>query len=117
MEKTKMGIGIGLMSAIIYWSGFGGILTTTVLVVAVLMLETNENLRTNALQGLLIVIGFTALRSILGIFNFPYEFSKWFYGIYDVIRYFIYVYAGFNVLDGKVFHLNGLSGWVEKHQK
>lgn len=66
MEKTKLGITAALMGSVIYFMGlFGGFLVVTVMTGYVLFFEENEWLRKTAVKALVLMIGFTLLRTVI----------------------------------------------------
>ena len=68
MQKTRLGISVGLLGAAIYFAGlFGGFLATLVLVGYVLMFEENEWLRRSGVKALTLVIIFSLCTTIVNL--------------------------------------------------
>ena len=69
MQRTKLGISVGLLGAAICFSGlFGGYLLTGVLVGYVLLFEENIWLRKTAIKTLALMMGFSLASSVIGLF-------------------------------------------------
>jgi hypothetical protein len=69
MEKTKLGISIGLLGAALYFTGLMNFLGLIVLAGYVLLFEKNEWLKRSAVKAVAIVIGFTLISVLIGISN------------------------------------------------
>ena len=68
MQKTRLGIAVGLLGAGIYLAGlFGGFLATVVMAGYVLLFEENLWLRGSALKAIAVVMFFSLLSSIVGL--------------------------------------------------
>lgn len=68
MQKTKLGISVGGLGALLYFSGlFGGYLLTTLLAGYVLLIEENLWLKKAAIKAVALMIGFSALCSLVGL--------------------------------------------------
>ena len=69
MQRTKLGLSVGLLGAAICFSGlFGGYLLTGVLVGYVLLFEENIWLRKTAIKTLALMMGFSLASSVIGLF-------------------------------------------------
>lgn len=76
MQKTKLGISVGLLGATLYFLGLINILGLIILAGYVLFMESNEWLRRSAVKAVAIVIGFSLIsiavdfgNDILGVIN------------------------------------------------
>jgi hypothetical protein len=69
MEKTKLGISVGLLGAALYFAGLMNFIVLILLAGYVLIFETNEWLRKSALKAVIVVIVFTLLSTLIGISN------------------------------------------------
>jgi len=69
MEKTKLGISVGLLGAILYFTGMFNFIVLILLVGYVLIFETNEWLRKSALKAVMVVIVFSIVSTLIGISN------------------------------------------------
>lgn len=68
MQKTRLGISVGLLGAAIYLMGlFGGYLALVVLVGYTLLFENNGWLRRSAVKAAVLLVGFSALEAVLGL--------------------------------------------------
>ncbi|WP_010681132.1 hypothetical protein [Acetivibrio cellulolyticus] len=67
MQKTKLGISVGLLGAALYFIGLMNFLGLILLAGYVLLFETNEWLKRSAVKAVAIVIGFTLVTVIIGI--------------------------------------------------
>lgn len=65
MQKTKLGISVGLMGALVYFMGmYAGYLLTVLLVGYVLFFEENEWLKKAAVKALAIMVCFSLLSTV-----------------------------------------------------
>jgi hypothetical protein len=69
VQKTKLGINVGLMGAALYFVGLFNFLGLIVLAGYVLLFESNEWLRRSAVKAVSIVIGFTLITLIMALGN------------------------------------------------
>lgn len=68
MEKTKLGISVGLLGAAIYFAGaFGGILAAVILSGYVLLFEQNAWLKKTAVKAVAVLLCFAVLSAVLGL--------------------------------------------------
>lgn len=68
MQKTKLGISVGLIGAIIYFAGlFSGILAMVVIAGYVLLAEENEWLKKSAVKAITLSVTFSVLITVLGL--------------------------------------------------
>ena len=68
MQKTKLGISVGLLGAAIYFMGlFGGYLVAVLLAGYILMFEENEWLRKNAVKAVALMIFFSLLAVVINL--------------------------------------------------
>lgn len=67
MPKTKLGISVGLMGALLYFAGFfGGYVITVIAAGYVLLAESNIWLRKTSVKAVALMIGFSVLSAFLG---------------------------------------------------
>jgi len=69
MQKTKLGISVGLLGAAVYLSGMLSIVALVILAGYILLMEENEWLRKAAIKAVAIVLAFTVLNGCLGLIN------------------------------------------------
>lgn len=68
MQKTKLGISVGVFGALLYFSGlFSGYLLTTLLAGYVLFKEENPWLKKTAVKSIALMIGFSILYAVVGL--------------------------------------------------
>lgn len=69
MEKTKLGIPVHVLGAVFYLlCVFGGYIPAILIAGYILIREADENLRTAAVTGVLVMLAFAALNLVLGLF-------------------------------------------------
>lgn len=67
MQKTKLGISVGLLGAAVYFSGlFNGLLLIAILAGYVLLVEENEWLRRTSVKAVVLYIMFALLSTLVG---------------------------------------------------
>lgn len=67
MQKTKLGISVGLLGAVMCFTGlFSGYLVAVVLMGYILLFESNEWLRKTAVKVIVVMISFSALSALIG---------------------------------------------------
>ncbi|MCL2828249.1 MAG: hypothetical protein FWD99_05860 [Oscillospiraceae bacterium] len=67
MQKTKLGISVGLFGAALYFVGLISIIPLVVMAGFVLLFEENEWLKRTAVKAVGVVLFFTILSSIVGL--------------------------------------------------
>lgn len=68
MQKTKLGISVGLIGALLYLCGFfGGYLATLLLAGYVLLFEENAWLKKTSVRTILLLVGFSLIYALLGL--------------------------------------------------
>lgn len=82
MQKTRLGITVGLLEASIYFTGlFGGFLVAVVLVGYSLMFEENEWLKRNAVKAIALMIFFAMLSAVVNLIPDTISFINYVAGI------------------------------------
>lgn len=134
MEKSKLGISVGLFSALTFLTGYLG-LTALVLVCGYILLrEENVTLKKNATSTIVLYLAFAALSLCVGLLsNFVslVNFGNWMYefGFYSVTSSFIstlntlisiaekvvFGLLALFALGGKEVKVPVISKFVEKH--
>lgn len=69
MQKTKLGVTVGLLGAAVYFMGLISIIALVLLVGYVLLFETNEWLKRSAVKAVTIVVAFTLVSVVFGFGN------------------------------------------------
>lgn len=68
MQKTRLGITVGLMGALTYFIAlFGGYMAMIIVAGYILLFETNEWLKKSAVKAAVITIGFAVLIAIINL--------------------------------------------------
>lgn len=68
MQKTKLGISVGLLGALLYFSGlFSGFVITIIMAGYVLLVEENVWLRKACVKAVTLMVAFAALSALLGL--------------------------------------------------
>lgn len=83
MQKTKLGITVGLLGAAIYFTGlFGGFLVAIVLAGYSLMFEENEWLKKNAVKAIALMVFFAMLSAVVNLIPDTISFINYVAGIF-----------------------------------
>jgi len=69
VQKTKLGISVGMMGAALYFLGYVNFLCLVILAGYVLLFESNEWLKRTAVKAVAIVIGFSLISLVVGFGN------------------------------------------------
>lgn len=86
MEKTKLGISVGLMGALTYFAGLFSGYTVAVLVVGyILLVEQNEWLRKTAIKAISLMLVFSVIGSVIGLIP----------GLFNVIDNMCNIFGGY----------------------
>jgi hypothetical protein len=140
MQKSKLGISVGLLGALIYFAGLINPLAMIVLVGYVLLKEENPWLRKAAVKAVLIVFGFAIilavissgdyvfdiLNVIIGWFRDPLDYSgfrfKYPFGLDTIVRSALYsienvllIVLGIKALKQGSIKINLFDKAVNKH--
>lgn len=68
MQKTKLGISVGLMGAIAYFAGlFSGYLVAVLIFGYIMLVEDNPWLRKTAVKSIVLLVTFSALSAVIGL--------------------------------------------------
>ena len=68
MEKTKLGISVGLLGAIFFLAGFfSGYIVAFLLAGYILIAEENAWLKRSAVKGIVLLLTFTVLNGLIGL--------------------------------------------------
>ena len=67
MEKSKLGVSVGLFGAALYFTGIISIFPLVILAGYVLLFENNEWLRKTAVKAVAVVLFFTILSAFIGL--------------------------------------------------
>lgn len=87
MEKTKLGISVCLMGALVFLSGYAGLMVIALIAGYVLLKEENAKLKKYAAYTIALYVGFTLLSICIGAVSNVFSilnFKSWMYNV-DVI--------------------------------
>ena len=136
MQKTKLGISVGLIGAGLYFLGIFNFIPAFLLAAYVLLCEDSEWLKRNAIRMVIIVIGFHILHtgvdmlqeiwgvinSILGWipflhlhFNFPLNLDSIADYVISFIGNLVLLLSGFKALSNNMIKVNFADKLLEKH--
>lgn len=88
MHKTRLGISVGLMGAVIYFLGqYGGYLITVLLAGYVLFFEENEWLRRCAVKAVVLMIFFSVLSTVVYLIPNVIGFIDSLFNVFEVHFY------------------------------
>lgn len=93
MEKTKLGISVGLMGALVFLVGLVGGYVASILVAGyVLLREDNRWLKEMAIKSVTVLVGFGLVSALIGLlpeaFSFIQSFVQMFDGYLDTPAFF-----------------------------
>lgn len=136
MQKTRLGISVGLMGALSYFAAlFGGYVPMLLIMGYVLWCEANEWLRLSAVKSVLLSMCFSVINMFLGfipdlfsfinsIFNiFGSHFSLNFVSsivsmfsiVLSVTEKVLFLLLGFSALKQGTLHFNALDRLIQRH--
>lgn len=100
MQKTKLGISVGLLGALTYLLGyFGGSLVLTVLVGYILMFEDNLWLKKAAVKAIVVYVGLYALAGLIGLIPGALNVVFDFFGLFNLSIYLSFITKLFDVIS------------------
>lgn len=90
MEKTKLGISVGMLGALCYFLGF--ISTMSLIIVAgyILLFENSEWLKRTAVKAVAVVVAFAVLILILNSANGVFSAVNSFFALFEAETRFVY---------------------------
>ena len=123
MEKSKLGISVCLLAAVVCLLGFyGGYVITGLVVGYILLKEENVWLKKLSVKVVLVMLVFSLLSTLIGLLpnlenlicSFVQIFTPDFYGSF-IDRVFNFLYNVLSILKTVVFLLRGYSALTEKN--
>ena len=82
MQKTKLGISVGLMGAIAYFAGlFSGYLVAILIFGYIMLVEDNPWLRKTAVKSVVLLVSFSLISAVVGLIP---DFVSFIYSIVNV---------------------------------
>lgn len=97
MQKTKLGVSVGVLGAAIFFSGlFSGYVITIILVGYVLLMEENIWLKKAGVKAIALMMGFSILSALIGLIP----------DVIGVINGFCTMFGGYFTVD----FITGLQG-------
>ncbi len=74
MQKSRLGISVGMLGAAVYFAGFfGGVVATIILAGYILLCEDNPWLRRTAVKAAALMFGFAVLSACVGLIPNPLD--------------------------------------------
>ena len=137
MEKTKLGISIGVLGAVLYLLGlFSGYLATILVAGYILLCENNSWLKKTALRAIFILLAFSLLNTVIGLIpnliNFVDDICNIFKGYFtfnfatnvvnvlrDIVNFaeiFAYIFLAFTAVKQKDIKLPLIDKLIEKEE-
>lgn len=108
MQKTKLGITVGLFGAAIYFTGlFGGFLVAIVLAGYSLMFEENEWLKKNVVKAIALMVFFAMLSAVVNLIPDTISFINYVAGIFGG-------YVNVGILSSIASAIESAIGIIEK---
>ena len=138
MKKTKLGISVGLMGAIVAMLGLvGGYVITVIVVGYILWKEEDMWLKKQGVRTLLLMLVFSAFSTLLNLFPEVMEFVRrllelfdgyapryesWFDNLLSILRYaadiikvIVFALLAWKGLSMKSLNISALEKGIEKH--
>ncbi len=136
--KTKLGMSIGLMGALVYFAAlFGGWIPVLLLTGYVCLYESNAWLKRTAITSLVLMVGFYALSSVLNLLPSAINWLDDLFTIFegnvslpilnrivsflnstvDIVERVLFLVLGFRALSQGSFNLGFVDKFIDKHTK
>jgi len=125
MERTRLGVTIGLMGFIGYLlSGLSGLWVVVMFMLFILMTETSDVLRVNVVQATILCAAFSVLEYLIGGYdsvvnvigiNFLYRIGSFVRSFVSIAQIIFTLMAAMNALSGKVLSIPIVTPLVEQH--
>ena len=136
MQKTKLGISVGLLGAALYFMGlFSGYLVTVLLAGYVLLCEDNEWLKKTAVKAVSLMVLFSFLSAVMNLIpntfgvisnivslcggNFYVAYISniinVFEGIFNLIEKILFLILGLKALNQKTISVPIVDGLIKKY--
>lgn len=116
MQKTKLGISVGLMGAIAYFAGlFSGYLVAVLIFGYIMLVEDNPWLRKTAVKSIVLLVTFSALSAVIGLIpdfisliNTIFNVFGSYFSLSVVTNILAVITSAFSILKTVVFLVLGL---------
>lgn len=136
MQKTKLGISVGLLAAAVYFMGlFSGYVVAILLTGYILLFEENEWLRKNAVKAVVLMTVFSLLSVLIGfiptifgmvddafatlggnvVFSILYDIISIIEKILGIIEKVIFLIIGFKALKQQTTDILFVDNIIEKY--
>ena len=137
MEKTKLGLSIGVVGAVLYLLGlFSGYIATILVAGYVLLCEDNKWLKKTALRAIFMLLAFSLLSTLIGLipnlisfvddicnifkghftFNFATNVVNVLRDIINFAEIFAYIFLAFTAIKQKDIKLPIIDKLIEKDE-
>ncbi len=101
MQKTKLGLTIGMLSAVVYFTAlFGGLIPLFLLVGYILLFEQNDWLRMVSFKAVALTIAFSVISAVIGLIPSALGCISNFLSIFEVYFNYSPVSSLISVING-----------------
>lgn len=136
MQKTKLGISVGLLGALAYFAGiFGGYQTLIIVAGYVLLFEENSWLKRTCVKALVLMLIFSVVSNSIGLiptafnwlsscisilnievsFSFISKLVNVITGAINIVRTIIFLFLGVKSLNQGDMKINNIDNMVDKY--
>ena len=114
MNKTKLGLSYGLTASLCYFSAIISTLTAGLIMIMVLYVEENEDLRFNVLQAFTIAVFMGIVSQITYIINLPFSIDDFIRNIINALELVVLIYAGIKAKDNDIVTIPIVTKWLDE---
>jgi len=119
MQKTKLGISVGLLGAVMFLSClFGGYIVAIVMAGYILLFEENEWLKKSAVKGVALMFGFAVLATVINLIPYTIGFIDSIVNVFGgsfsipfVSKILTVIDSGLTLIERVLFVLLGLKAF------
>lgn len=135
MQKTKLGITVGLLGAAVYFLGLISILPFILLAGYILLVEENEWLRKSAVKAMIIIVVYNLVYAVFGlgdnIYNtinyllssvdihanlgYPFYINSIVFNVADFIKTILLILLGFKALSQGSVKISAIDKVIDKN--
>ena len=116
MQRTKLGLSVGLLGATICFSGlFGGYLLTGILVGYVLLFEENIWLRKSAVKTFAVMVGFSLVSAVVGLLPSTIRIIDDILTLLDMIKTILLLMMGVKAVTQGTVGIPMIDNLINKH--
>ena len=135
MQKTKLGVSVGLLGAAVYFCGVLSLLAMIVIAGYILIAEDNIWLRKSAVKAVVIYVAFAVIDTIFSFgseifgflnviigwtdssfyFRYPWHLDSLIQNALDAIEILLFLVLGFKALSQRTIKVGPADNCVNKH--